>query len=149
MGAWGYGYKDNDDYYNEASEFVHPLIEALETKRKIEYSKLFNADGTKTGLDYAPEIAFGAFRSQLMWTFKVLSATEENVSFSEEDFKTLSDSVALVREAIELDSTDARDTEKFVAVLTEEMDEVQKWLDGFGHPGFLDDRLGAILDSHN
>lgn len=149
MGAWGYGYADNDDYYNEASDFVHPLIEALEAKRKVEFSKLYNQDGSRTGLDYAPEIAFGAFRSQLMWTYKVLSATEENISFSDEDFKTLIDSAALVRESMELDAKDARDAEKFMTVLTAEMDEVQKWLESFEVSGFLGDRLGAILDAHS
>lgn len=150
MGAWGYGYKDNDDYYNDGVDFVQPLIADLESKLKDKHKEVFNPDGTKIESEYGYDIVFSLFRSQLVWTSKILSTTDEIVSLTDANIKVIQDSINLIREVLPADSIDARDADKCIQVVTAEMDEVQNWIDGFTKTGgFPGDRIGAILEANS
>lgn len=123
MGAWGYGYRDNDNYYNEVGGFVDTVIEAL-----AEYVETC----------YGPQ----DFRARLMWTVNTLQATDEDVPLSESSMEILRLSIEQVREDIAL-----FEDEEFLKMVEKELQPVEKWLDGFKEMGMLEDRMGAIVEA--
>ena len=139
MGAWGTGYKDCDNYYNEAPEFVKPLTDAL----KVEQEKAL--DGIAKYNDYHG--LMGDFRARLMWTANILRSTTEQVSITSESFDVLVKSVDLIRESAPKASEGWRDPSQFLATITTEMDSVQEWLEEFTPSAFLSDRIGALTEA--
>ena len=126
MGAWGYGYKDNDNYYNEAAEFTEPLIEAL-----TEYGK------TSTRHE---------FRIRLLWTVNLLKSTEEAVVLSDWSVTALQVAVSVLRSTLPDDAKDWREPDEYIRIVTDELTGVEEWLDSLTEPT-LADRLGAIVGS--
>ena len=126
MGAWGYGYKDNDNYYNEAAEFTEPLIKAL-----TEYGK------TSTRHE---------FHIRLLWTVNLLKSTEEAVVLSDWSVTALQVAVSVLRSTLPDDAKDWREPDEYIRIVTDELTGVEEWLDSLTEPT-LADRLGAIVGS--
>lgn len=124
MGAWGYGYRDNDDYYNGMTEFVQPLIEAL-----------------AEGVEWMDDIQ--EYRARFMWTVNLLMGSAEEISLSDEAMRILRSGIDVMRYRYAEDGFDTG----FVEAVESEVAGVSKWLDGFEQVGFLEDRLGPLMEA--
>lgn len=129
MGAWGYGYRDNDNYYNEAGKFVAPLVEWLRAELSGEHDT-------------------EDLRARLMWTAGVLSGSDEIVSLSRDELVVFRDAVHRVREEATENAGSWVNPEEYLSTVERELDVVEEWLRGFKETGFLEDRLGAILQEN-
>ena len=129
MGAWGYGYKENDNYYNEAESFVEPLIDVL--VKQVETGQCDLSD----------------FRARLMWTVNTLKATKEDVVLSDYSLEVLYVSIKGVREnSIELADSWVEPAE-YLKTVEAELASVEEWLSTFKKLDFLEDRIGAIAEA--
>lgn len=128
MGAWGYGYADNDDYYNEVGDYVDELVGSL-----AEYIEVC----------YGPQ----HFRARFMWTVKTLMATEESVPLSKFSMEILRLSIDQVREDAKLNAEAWSSAEEFLETVEAELRVIEEWLDGFKEMGFLEDRIGALAEA--
>lgn len=106
VGAWGYGYRDNDNYYNEADSFAEPLMAALEA-RLSEGSSL------------------GDLRAHLMWTVNVLRTTDEEVSLSRDSLDVLREAVRVVRARAGVDAHNWRESEEYLTTVSAELASVE------------------------
>lgn len=144
MGAWGYTYKSNDDYYNEMSSYIKPLI--LSLKKGLVQAKTGNFSDSSGSGGYELHISTLAFRGQLMWTFKMIQSNSDN-TLSDEAMKVFTESIKQVREQSEVSAPDWSEPEEFLRTVEAEMKEIEDWLAEFSPSGFLTDRIGAITDA--
>jgi hypothetical protein len=129
MGAWGYGYRDNDNYFNMAGDFVTPLIDGL--------AGMSAKDDTQD------------LRVRLMWTANVLRHTDEEVYLSTQEVAVLRDVIGLVREKATLEVESWREPDEYLATVEEELQGVEHWLGNFRETVFLEDRIGPLLAAIN
>jgi hypothetical protein len=127
MGAWGYGYQANDNYYNEAASFVEPLLNELVARVET--------------------ASFEDFRIRFMWTTSVLRTSEESISLSDWGLEILKTAVKIIRDESEEQSKCWSEPSEYLRVVEKELSEVENWLDGFTETGFLEDRLDAIIST--
>ena len=129
MGVWGYGYQDNDNYYNGVGGFVEPLIVAL-----------------RSAIEYGREDDLEDIRARLMWTAQVLRATDEYVPLSEDHLRIFRVVVTYVREAAVENAESWRKPDEYLRYVEAELQSVERWLGTFEEQGFLEDRMGAIAE---
>jgi hypothetical protein len=123
MGAWGYGYRDNDNYYNAVGDFVEPLFDAL--RADIEH-----------GVDLQD------LRARILWTTNVLRATDEEVQLSPQNIEGLRICIEYIRKsAVDFASPE------YLEAVESELSGIEGWLDSFKPMGFLEDRMGAIVEA--
>lgn len=127
MGAWGYGYKDNDTYYNEAATYVEPLITALAESAE---------DSTRD--DY---------RIRLLWTVNLLKNAEEEIRLPDWCVGMLRTSVEILRGRLTEESENWRDPDEYLTVVGAELQGVEDWLNTLREPAFLEDRAAALFQA--
>lgn len=127
MGAWGYGYKDGDDYYNAIPGFVGPLVQAL-----------------RETLESGETERYRHLREHLLWTVGMMSKTSETVTLSREEVAVFRKAVERVRAEALLNAAGWKEPVQFLATVEQELTGVEAWLDGFEPMGFLGDRIGAL-----
>lgn len=129
MGAWGYGYRDNDNYYNEVFGYVDPIVDGL-----FEYVNAYDS--------------LEDVRARLMWTFNVLSKTEEEVPLTGMQLEKFRAVVSHVRIVSHRNAGGWRDDNEYLVTVEKELAQVEEWLDSFTKSlGFLEDRAGALLEA--
>ncbi len=122
MGAWGSGYSQNDDYLDYQESFAEPLIQAL-LQRQRQAEAGFYRDGSGGSSDLIQPIAVYDLRAQTMWTYKVLSAPDADVSLSQ----TQTDVLLQVSEYVRTQASTLENPE-WPKTINSEMDELQAWL---------------------
>jgi hypothetical protein len=121
MGAWGTGYRDNDDYLDYREAFAEPLIAAL--RARFPEAKAGRYRDGSGGRKDAQSIAANDLRSQLMFTYKVLSAPDGDVALNQRQTDLLLEVATYVRQ-----QGNTLKNPEFVAAINDEMDQVQNWL---------------------
>lgn len=122
MGAWGSGYRQNDDYLDYRESFAEPLINALRQRLQQAEAGCYR-DGSGGGRDSIQAIAGYDLRAQLMWTYKVLSAPDADVSLSQVQTDVLLEVSGCVRA-----QGNTLSNPEWPATINAEMDELQAWL---------------------
>lgn len=126
MGAWGYGYKKNDNYFNEAGRYVTPLVKELVA-------------------DMMGEHDVQDLRARLMWTVNVLKGTKEEVVLSATEVEVFHDAVHMVAEEAIAGSGSWREPKAYLAAVEAELESVEEWLETLQDTGALGNRLGSLL----
>lgn len=121
MGAWGYSYDQNDDYYNEGNFILEAALDKLH-ELMTNYRHGLYILGTKVsddGPDWESISKIG--RSYVITTVKALEGSTVS-SYDGQKLDNLQDAANLVRESIEHCADDWSDPEEFRKVVNEEMD---------------------------
>lgn len=125
MGAWGYGYQDNDDYHNNVADFSEPLMDAL------------------ANVSIRDDVNLEDFRSRLMWTVKLFQSYEEFV-LSDYAITVFRECIRVVRAVARGNSKWWSEPELYFQTVEEEMKSIEEWLLTFQKVAFLDGRMDLL-----
>lgn len=145
MGAWGYGYKENDEYHNEGPTIVEAGIDVMhETFENFRVGKYSDGSGAPD-TDLTPIHIANYGRPLFMATIDMMKGPGFDgfdLESIEKMRRALSD---LETHALSDDMVESyQDSERYRMVVTGELTSAREYLDQFEESSFLADRIGSI-----